>query len=84
MDNINMDSIVSRLSSLEKEIGKAKISIATLQGEKNSIVDRLLKEFMIDNIEDAQKKMDELKVKIAELETDINTKFSKLKATYEW
>lgn len=76
--------IKSELTQLGKEIDRAKIDVASLEGRRSEIMDRLKKEFKCTSIESAEKELDNLEADLEDLEKEITDDFDALKEKFKW
>lgn len=79
-----MDEIIKELTTLRKEIDKSKTRFDQLSGREEEILKRLKTEFNVDSIEDAEKLLHDLGIKLKTMEEEIRSDFDTLKLEYEW
>ncbi len=77
-------SITAELTKLEKEIQAAKTSVNQLEGRREEILDRLKKEFQVDNLEEANELLEDLNEDVSKMEAVITKEFNELKGKFSW
>lgn len=78
-----VEEIFAELEKLKEEISLAKQEKAEKTGQLSEQM-KTLKSFGVNSIAEATKKVAELQREIPELEEQITTAFTELKANYEW
>jgi predicted nucleic acid-binding Zn-ribbon protein len=79
-----INSIITELDSLQKEIDSAKKNAAVFEGRLQESMKRLKDDFGLDSLAEAEKEVEKLEKEISIMEQDIQTKFASLKETYAW
>ncbi len=77
-----MENNAEILLELRHTIDAAKTKLNRLEGEKESRMETLKKDFNCNNLKQAEKKREELENEIAELEEEIETGLEKLQEDY--
>ena len=79
-----MQKIIEELSTLGKEIDKAKSSVNQLEGRKVEVTNRLKEEFGITTLPEVEKLLAASEKTLETLESDITTDFESLKGSFQW
>lgn len=76
--------MIEDLNKLGKEIESAKTSVATLEGRRSEVIERLKTEHGISTIEEADKLLIKLDKEIVKMDAEIQADFTKLKENFSW
>lgn len=76
--------MIEDLQKLGKEIEAAKKSVATLEGRRSEVIERLKSEHGIETIEEADKLLIKLDKEIVKMDTEIQADFKKLSENFSW
>lgn len=78
-----MSLSIDKLVKLKKDIEQAKLDKASAEGALSQCLERLKTDFNCKSIEQAKKKLLNMKEKQAELETEIEESLKELEETYD-
>lgn len=79
-----MHEINEELMALQKEIDAAKNEDAAIGGQIQAHLQRLKEDFNANDLKAAEKMKSKEMIMLEDLETELISKFKKLKETYEW
>jgi predicted nucleic acid-binding Zn-ribbon protein len=79
-----MSNINNELAKLGKEIEAAKKSIATLEGRKTEIMERLKTDYGVSTIKEAESLLTKTQSSVDKLEKEIESDFKELKENFSW
>jgi chromosome segregation ATPase len=77
-------NIQEELARLGKEIEKAKTNISQLEGRKEEITKRMMGEFGVMTIVEAEAKLKEMEIETGSLDEKITKDFAALKEQFQW
>jgi predicted transcriptional regulator len=77
-------AIQDELAKLSTEIESAKKQVATLEGRKAEVMDRLKKDFECVSVEEAETLLDTLSADVVKMDVTIKAEFEALKKKFSW
>lgn len=80
MDQI--DEIISKISEMRKQQEEAQAVLYRLTGQLESETSRLLEDFKVKSLKDADAHVEKLQKRLAKIDDQIVQKFEKLKSEY--
>lgn len=81
---MSVESITNELVKLGKEIEAAKNNKSMLEGRRHELMLRLKTVLEVDTIEEATQKIEEMKLNLIGMETQITKDFDSLKKAFTW
>lgn len=77
---MNLNELQSKLENYEKEINESEKKKANIEGKQESLLEKLKTEFQINNIDEIDSEIEKGKVKLSELELEINNNLAELES----
>lgn len=75
--------IIGRVKIMEKEQEEARLAHSKLTGQRESEVNRLLSDFSVKSVKDAEKELDKLQKRLANIDRQIIEKYKNIKEKYD-
>ena len=80
----DLNTIIRKVKMLEQSIDEAKLDRSKLEGELNTLNKRLVEEFELENLEQAQTELKSLKAQCEKIDTEISKRYEEIAGKYSW